>query len=64
MIDRIIMSQPSTVPAILKNGINAAVVADNGFSTVKRTKVKKGTSSTSSQSQEENKQPMFGVRNS
>jgi hypothetical protein len=41
-----IMKEESTVPGILKNGNNVAVAVDDSFTTDKRTKGKKETSST------------------
>jgi hypothetical protein len=43
MINNNVMSQVSTVPGSLKNGNNVAVVADNGFTIVKRTRAQKET---------------------
>jgi hypothetical protein len=64
MIDRNVMSQTSPASGTSKNGNNTAVTADDGFTAVKRTKAKKETSSTSSQSLKEHKQPLIGVGNS
>jgi hypothetical protein len=55
MMDRNVMSQASTASETRKNGNNVAVAADEGFTAVKRTKAKKETPSTSSQSLKENK---------
>lgn len=44
--DFMIMKEESTVPGILKNGNNVAVAVDDSFTTDKRTKGKKETSST------------------
>jgi hypothetical protein len=38
------MSQISIVPGSLKNGNNIAMAADNGFTTIKKARAKKGTS--------------------
>jgi hypothetical protein len=47
MIDRNVTSRASTAPGTSGNGNNVAVAAADGFTTVKRTRVKKETSSTS-----------------
>jgi hypothetical protein len=50
MMERNVTSQASTAPGTPKNGNDATVAADGGFTAVKMAKSKKETSGTSAQS--------------
>jgi hypothetical protein len=63
VIDRNEMNQASAVPGTLKNRNNVVLVADDGFTAVKRTKAEKETFRMSLQSLQKNKQTMIGIRN-
>jgi hypothetical protein len=47
MIDKNVRSQASIASRTFKNGNNVAVATDHDFTTIKRTKAKRETSSTS-----------------